>query len=163
MRGILPESVHGTPSQAEKVVARLRLCVLHNANLGRPQCPAVESEALLLCMEASPILLIRLRSLENRLMDIGVELLSSFRGVESLQAVLLQRVLHNGVGHLDAVMQRNELSVVALELLGGDGAQRAVEVVDRLYEVAGEALDGEVFCVLDFAFCAVLEVAEVGN
>jgi hypothetical protein len=133
MRGILPESVHATPSQAEKVVAQLGLCVLHNANLGRPQRPAVESEALLLCMEASPILLIRLRGLENRLMNIGVELFSSFRGVESLQAMLLQRVLHNGVGHLDAVMQRNEFGVVALELLGGDGAQRAVEVVDRLY------------------------------
>jgi len=139
------------------------LSVLYNANLGRPQCPAVELEALLLCVEASSVLLVRLRRLEDSLVDVGVELLGRLAGVESLQAVLLQRVDEDGVGHLDAVVQGNEVGVIALELLFWHGAKGAVKVVDGFYEVAGEALDGEVFSGLDFALGALLEVAEVGD
>jgi hypothetical protein len=113
-------------------------------------------------MEASPILLIRLWRLEHGLMHIGVKLFRRLTWVESLQTMLLECVNENAVGHLDTVMQRNKLGVVAFELFGGDGAQRAVKVIDRLDEIAGEALDGEVFCGVDFAFCAVLQVAEVG-
>jgi hypothetical protein len=141
----------------------LSLCVLYNANLGRSQCPSVELEALLLCVEASSILLVRLRRLENSLVDVGVKLLGCLTGVESLQAVLLQRVDEDGVSHLDAVVQGNEVGVVRLELLFWDGAEGAVEVVDGLYEIAGEALDGEVFCGLDLALGTFLEVAEVGD
>lgn len=139
------------------------LSVLYNANLGRSQCPAVELEALLLCVEASSVLLVRLRRLEDRLVDVGVELLGRLAGVESLQTVLLQRVDEDGVGHLDAVVQGNEVGVIPLELLFWHGAKGAVEVVDGFYEVAGEALDGEVFSGLDFALGALLEVAEVGD
>jgi len=139
------------------------LSVLYNANLGRSQCPAVELEALLLCVEASSVLLIRLRRLEDSLVDVGVELLGRLAGVESLQTVLLQRVDEDGVGHLDAVVQGNEVGVIPLELLFWHSAKGAVEVVDGFYEVAGKALDGEVFSGLDFALGALLEIAEVGD
>lgn len=114
-------------------------------------------------MEASAVLLVWLRGLENRLVDVGVELLCRLRGVESLQAVLLERVYEDVVGHLDAVMKGNQVGVVRLELLLGNGAEGAVEVVDRLYEVAGKALNGKVLCTLYFALCALLEVTEVGD
>jgi hypothetical protein len=96
-------------------------------------------------------------------MDVRVELLGRFRGVESHQSMLLQRVDEDGIGHFDAVVEGNEISIVRLELLLRDSAEGAVEVVDRLYKVAGEALNGKVFCTLDFALGALLEVAEVGD
>jgi hypothetical protein len=139
------------------------LCVLNNAHLRRPQHPSIKLKSLLLRMKASPIHLIRLRRLEYRLMDIRIKLLALNTRVEAFKSVLLQSVDQDGVGHLDAVVQGNQVCVVALELFGGDGAQRAVEVVDGLDEVPGEALDGEVFCGLGFALCAFLEVAEVGD
>lgn len=77
--------------------------------------------------------------------------------------MLLKRVDEDGVGHLDTVVESNEVAVVALELLFRDSTQGAVKVVDRFYKVASEALDGEVFCGLDLTCCAFLEVAEVGD
>lgn len=60
-------------------------------------------------------------------------------------------------------MQRDEIGVaICLQLVLRDSSQGAVQVVNGLDEVAGEALDGEVFCGLRFALCAFLEVAEVG-
>ena len=49
------------------------------------------------------------------------------------------------------------------DLFGRDKGEGAVEVVDGFDEVFGEFGDGEVFGGLDVAFCAVLEVAEVGD
>ena len=114
-------------------------------------------------MKANAILLVWLGCLEDSLVDVGVELLRSFRGVESLQSVLLERVDENGVRHLDAVVESNEVGIVRLELLLGDGAKGAVEVVNRLDEIASEALNGKVLCALNFALGALLEVAEVGD
>lgn len=96
-------------------------------------------------------------------MDVGVELLAGLRGVEALETVLLQCVDQDAVGHLDALVQGSQVLVISLELLGGDGGEGAVEVVDRLDEVAGEALDGEVLGGLGLARCALLQVAEVGD
>lgn len=62
----------------------MHLGVLDNANLGRSQCPSVELETLLLSVEASTVLLVGLRRLENGLVNVGVELLCGFAGVESL-------------------------------------------------------------------------------
>lgn len=138
------------------------LCVLHNADLGRPQHPSVELEALLLCVEAASILLVWLRRLEHGLVHIGVELLARLGGVEAFQTMLLQGGDQDGVSHLDAVVQGDEIRVIGLELLGSDCAEGTVEVIDRLDEIAGEALDGEVFGGLRLAFRTLLQVAEVG-
>ena len=43
-----------------------------------------------------------------------------------------------------------------------DGGKGAVEIVDGFEEVGSEAGDGELTCCVDVAFCALLEVAEVG-
>jgi hypothetical protein len=141
------------------------LSVLDHANLGRPQHPPVEQESLLLRVEANSILLVRLRRLEHGLVHIRVELLTRITGVEALEAVFLQRANQDAIRHLDAIMQRDQIgvSILRLELVRGHGAQRAVEVVDALDEVAGEALDGKVLCGLCFALCALLQVAEVGD
>ena len=97
-------------------------------------------------------------------MHIRIEFLAALTGVESLQTVFLQRADQYRVCHFDAVVQGNEVDVsVCFEFVGGHGAEGAVEVVDGLDEVAGKALDGEVFCALDFALCALLQVAEVGD
>lgn len=113
-------------------------------------------------MENGAILLIRLGRHENRLMGIGIELLKLDRGIEALEAVLLQRAHQDGLGHLDAVVQGDEV-VVAGKALAGDGRQGAVEVVDAIDQVRGELLQGEVLGCLDLALGALLEVAEVGN
>jgi hypothetical protein len=140
------------------------LCVLHNAHLRGPQHPSVKHKPLLLRVEANAIFLIRLGRLEHGLMDIGVEFLARIAGIEALKSMLLQRANQDAVRHFDAVVQGDEVCVaVCLEFLGGHGAEGAVEVVDGLNEVAGETLDGEVLCSLSFAFCALLQVAEVGD
>ena len=139
------------------------LGVLDNANLGRPQHTSVEVEALLLGEEDGAVLLAWLRRHEDSLVNVGVELFAGLGGVEALEAVLLECVDQDAVGHLDALVQRGQVLVVALELLGRNGGEGAVEVVNRLDEVAGEALDGEVLGGLGLARCALLEVAEVGD
>lgn len=139
------------------------LSVLDNADLGGPQGAAVQEEAFLLGEEDRAVLLSWLGSHENSLMDIGVELLAGLGGIEALEAVLLQRVDEDAISHLDALVQGDQILVVALELLGGNGGEGAVEVVDRLDEIAGEALDGKVLGGLCLARCALLEVAEVGD
>jgi hypothetical protein len=116
-------------------------------------------------VEANAIFLVRLRRLEHGLMDIRVELLARITGVEALEPMLLQRANQDAVCHFDAVVQGDEVyvSVLLLKLLSGHGAKGAIEVVDGFDEVTGEALDGEVLCGLGLAFCALLEVAEVGD
>ena len=123
-----------------------RLSVLHNADLGGPQDAAVQVEALLLGEEDGAVLLARLRSHEDSLVNVGVELVAGLGGIEALQAVLLQRADQDAVGHLDTLVQRAE-----------------VLVVDRLDEVTGEALDGKVLGGLGLARGALLQVAEVGD
>jgi hypothetical protein len=49
------------------------------------------------------------------------------------------------------------------ELFRGNGEEGVLEIVDAGYEVFGEFLQGEVSRVLDFALCAVGEVAVVGE
>lgn len=98
-------------------------------------------------------------------MLIGVELLAA--GIEALEPVLLQRLHEDGLGELQAVVQADQVLEMfrllrRLELLLGHLGQGAVEVVDAVDQVLGELLDGVVFCALDLAAGAVLEVAEVG-
>lgn len=139
------------------------LGVLDNADLGGPQDAAVQVEALLLGEEDGAVLLARLRGHEDSLVNIGVELVAGLGGIEALQAVLLQRADQDAVGHLDTLVQGGQVLVVALELLGGDGGEGAVEVVDGLDEVAGKALDGKVLGGLGLTRGALLQVAEIGD
>ena len=96
----------------------------------------------------------------------GIELLAN--GVEPGDAVLREDLHEDGLGHLDALVEADEMLVVvggglAGELLLGHNMQRAVEVVDAVEEVGGELLDGEVTGRLLIARAAVLERAEVGK
>lgn len=84
--------------------------------------------------------------------------------------MLLQRLHHYPLRHLQPIVQILQiLDLVADfrfrdgEFLGGDGEEGAVEIVDAVDEVFGEAGDGEVAGGADVAFGAVLEVAEVGD
>lgn len=113
--------------------------------------------------EDGAVLLSWLRCHEHSLVDVGVELLAGLGGVEALKTVLLESVDQDTVGHLDALVQGDEVLVVALELLGGNGGEGAVEVVNGFDEIAGEALDGKVLGSLCLARCALLKVAEVGD
>jgi hypothetical protein len=116
-------------------------------------------------METASILLVGLRRLEYGLMHIRVKLLSRLTWVESLEAMFLERVDQDAVGHFDAVVQGNQVCIAIgrVQFLGRYGAEGAVQVVDGLDEVAGEALNGKVLCSLDFALGAFLQVAEVGD
>ena len=137
------------------------LFVLDNADLGGTKNSAVELEALLLHVEDGVVLLVGLGRHEGGLVLVGVELVTV--GLEALEAVLVEGLDEDGLRHLDALVQVDEVLVIAGQLLGGDGGQGAVEVVHAIDEVLGELLDRKVASALDLALGAVLEVAEVGD
>lgn len=112
-------------------------------------------------MEASTILLVGHGCLEDGLVNVGVELLALGRGVEALETVLLEGGDQDVVGHLEAIVKCDEVLVLSDELSRLDGGERAVEVVNGLDEVAGEALERKVFGGLNLTLCALLEVAIV--
>ena len=142
------------------------LFVLDNTDLGGTEDAAVELEALLLDVEDGVVLLVGLGSHEGGLVLVGVELVAL--GVQTLQTVLGEGLHEDVLGHLETLVQVDEvLQVLALlgrlELVGRNHGEGTVEVVDALDEVLGEALDGEVASSLDLALGAVLQVAEIGN
>lgn len=140
------------------------LSVLNNADLGSAKNTAVELEALLLYKEDGVVLLFGLRSHESRLVFIGVELVAN--GIHALETVLGESGHEDGLGHLEALVEVDEVLGgfrLLSKLFGGDGGQGAVEVVDALNEVLCELLDGKVARSLDLALSAVLKVAEVGD
>lgn len=96
-------------------------------------------------------------------MLVRVELLAVDGGVEPLHAVLLECLHEDGLGHLKAIVQVDEVLVARLQLLGGNVGKGAVKVVDAVHEVLGETLDGEVLRSLHLALRLVLQVAEVGD
>ena len=140
-----------------------RLRVLDNADLGSPQHAAVKLESLALSVKDGAILLAGLRRHESRLVLVGVELLALDARVESLHAVLLEGLHEDGLGHLKAIVQVDEVLVARLQLLGGNVGKGAVKVVDAVHEVLGETLDGEVLRSLHLSLRLVLQVAEVGD
>lgn len=118
------------------------------------------------------ILQIRRLGHERRLVEIGIEflrlaILRLLAGVEALQTVLREGAHEDVLGHLEAGHEIQQvlvgLGLGGVELVGGNGEQGAVEVVDALQEVDGEALDGEVAGAIHVALRALLEVAEVGD
>lgn len=113
-------------------------------------------------MEADAILLVWLRRLEYSLVYIGIEFLARSARVEALQSVLLEGVHEDVVGHLETIVQRDEIGVLGGELLSRYGREGAVKIVHAFDEVAGKALESEVFGGLDFALCSLLKVAVVG-
>lgn len=110
-------------------------------------------------MERRPVLLILHGRLEDSLMLVGIKLLPLLAGIESLQPVLLQRLHENVFRHLQARVQINQVLILGNELVGRDVDQCAIEIVDRVQQVFGEALEGKVFGGLDLAFGLFLEVA----
>lgn len=70
--------------------------------------------------------------------------------------MLLECVHKDVLGHLETLVQVGEIlevlwAVLGGELLLGDHAQGAVEVVDAVNKVLGEFLDGKVTGCLDLA------------
>jgi hypothetical protein len=137
--------------------------ILNNTNLSGPQYAAVKHKALLLGVENGPVLLVGLGCLENGLVDVGVKFLAVLGGVEALEAVLLEGGNEDALSHLQAVVKRDQVLVRIDELVFGHRGESAVKVVDGIDEVACEALQGEIFCGLDLALCALLEIAEIGD
>lgn len=128
-----------------------------------PNDSAIEQEASTLSKEANAILLVGHWGLEDGLMDVGIKLLVLGAGVNALKTVLLESVDEDSVGHLEAIIQGNKVLVLVDQPLFGNGGQGAVEVVNRLDQVASKALDGEVLSGLDLALSALLQVVEVGD
>lgn len=140
--------------------------VLHDTDLGSAQDPAVELEALLLHKENGVILLVILLEHGHGLVLIGVELLA--HGIESLQTVLLEGAHENALRHPETLVQLGQVLellrlVLSIKLLLGNHGQCAVEVVNAVDQIFGEARDRKLAGVLDLALSAVLEVTEVGN
>lgn len=94
-----------------KVMVRCHdaLCVLDHTDLGGPEHSSIQHEAFLLRVEADPVLLVWLWCLEHGFMHIWIELLGGLAGVETFEAVLLERADQDAVGHLDAVVQGDEV------------------------------------------------------
>lgn len=143
------------------------LLVFHHSDLRSAQDPAIELEALLLHVKDGIVLLALLVWIhEQGLVLVGVELFPD--RIKSLQAVLLESVHEDVLGHLQTLVQVGQVLQLFglffnLELVLGNHGQRAVQVVDAINQVLGEALDRKLACVLDFALGAVLKVTEVGN
>lgn len=96
-------------------------------------------------------------------MDVGVELLVLGAGIDALKAVLLERVDQDSVGHLEAIVQGKQVLVLLNQLFLRNSRQSAVKIVDRLDQIAGEALDSKVLGSLDFALGALLQVVEFSD
>lgn len=60
-------------------------------------------------------------------------------------------------------MQVDEILIVLGEFLRGDGVEGAIEIVDAIEEILGEALQGEFAGGGDFALGLFLEVAVFGD
>lgn len=108
---------------------------------------------------------------ESGFVTVRVELLglavNGLCRVETLQAVLQQRVHEDVLGHLEALVKVLQvlvgLGLVGGELVGGDDGEGTVKVVDRLEQVDGEFLNGECSSALHVALGALLEVSKVGD
>lgn len=128
-----------------------------------PQDSAIVQEALRLRIEHRPILLVRLRCLESRLVNIGVEYLALDTGIDAFHAVAAQRLHQDLLRHLEAAVEIHQFLVVFRELLLRHVLQCTVEVVNAVEKVLGELLEGEVSCCVDFSLRLFLEVAVVGD
>ena len=81
---------------------------------------AVQGEALGLAEEDGAVGLVGLRSLESCIVHVGIELIALGAGVESLEAVLLESVHENGLGHLETGVEVQEVLVATVKLLLGN-------------------------------------------
>lgn len=62
-------------------------------------------------MKHSPILLVRLRRLENSLMHIRIEFLSLDTGVHALESMFLERLHQDVFGHFESVVKKHQVFV----------------------------------------------------
>lgn len=136
-----------------------------------PKNPSVQAEALALSVHNVTVLEILGRGHEGSLVQVGVELLGLaldlLAGVEALEAVLLEGVHEDVLGHLETSNEVKQslvlLSRGSVELIRGHGQQRAVKVINAVEEILSKALNSEVAGTVHIALCALLEVAEVGD
>ena len=80
-------------------ILRCHSRVLNDSNLCRPEDSSVQREAFLLCNEYCPILLILQLRLKCRLMKVRIELLALHARVKALDAMLLQSLHQDRLGH----------------------------------------------------------------
>lgn len=111
-------------------------------------------------MEDSVRLLVRHRNLESGLVLVGVKRFTHRANL--LKTVLLKSVEEDLLSHLNTGVKVDKLLVGRLLNLG-NSVKSTLKVVNRLNEVLGKLLDGEVFGSLLFALGSVLEVTEIGN
>lgn len=131
----------------------------------------VQTEALALGVHHVAVIHVRRRSHESGFVEVGIELLSLaihlLAGVEALQTVLLECAQESLLGHLETVDEVEQILVgiaaLGSELLRGHGQQCAVEVVNALQQVLGEALNGKVAGTVHVALSALLQVTELGD
>ena len=98
-------------------------------------------------------------------MQIWIELLLLLARIEPFQPMFLERLQQYRLRHLQAIVQAHEvfIAIFFADFVCRDCSECSVEIVDRFEEVFGELGDGEVAGGGDVAFCALLEVAEVGD
>ena len=96
-------------------------------------------------------------------MHVGVELVALSAGIESLEAVLLECVHENGLGHLETLVKVRKVLVAAVKLLLGHNREGTVEVVNAVEQISGETLEGKVFGCADLTLGLLLQVAVLGD
>jgi hypothetical protein len=124
---------------------------------------AVKLETLGLAEEDGAILLVGLGCLESGLVHVGVELVTLGAGIESLEAVLLECVHEDGLGHLKSRVEVQEILVAAVKLLLGHHRKGTIEVVNAVQQVSGEALEGKVLGCANLTLGLLLQVAVLGD
>lgn len=112
-----------------------------------PYYPSVKREPFLLGEENRAVLLVLLWCLEDCLVYVRVELLALDTRIKPLQTVLLQSIHQYSLRHLEPAVKIGELFVCfGIDLVGWYGGEGSIKIIDGFYEVAGEALDGEILC-----------------
>lgn len=148
------------------------LIILDDADLGSPEYPPIELEALALSVHDITIFHTLGLGHECGFMHIGVELLrlsilSRLAGVESFQSMLLQGIHQDMLGHLQAGYKIHEFLILVglgrVDLLIWHGQESPIKVVNTLQEVDGKSLDSKVTGIFHITFRAFLEVEEIRN
>jgi hypothetical protein len=137
---------------------RLGASVLNDTDLSWTQTPGLEHESGLLAFQHGAGFLSRNRSLEHRLVDVGVKLLPS--RIEFRNPVTSQSLQQFRSSHLNSREKSSETSVLSGNGLG-NVFQGGREDIDGPKEIGSETLNGKVPCRDLLRLASSLQVDEV--
>jgi hypothetical protein len=98
---------------------------------------------------------------KSRVKLLRLAILGGFGRVESLQAVLFQGTQQDVLRHPQTLVEIVQFFVIGADLIGRNGAQGTIEIVNGLEKISREALDAESTCGINVPLRALLQISEV--